>query len=225
MTTIAACRAGALPGRRSRRGRHAAHDDHAARAGRAAVGSVRRCRRQCRPRAGAGPGAGGRIVVEAAQLGAIARQFGVDWRPASSADRAVLDRPGRPLRREDVLDAVQQRADRRRRVGRLRHRAGRLHAAAGAVRGRSAAGGVRSRLRCQRRPVQRDAVGHRRGDGTDRICASPAGWTTRSNCRSPPRGCPPAACCAPRTCTWRASHVAWCVARWCAGPAMPSACS
>ena len=29
---------------------------------------------------GPGPGAGGRIVVEAAQLGAIARQFGVDWR-------------------------------------------------------------------------------------------------------------------------------------------------
>jgi flagella basal body P-ring formation protein FlgA len=55
---------------------------------------------------GPGPGAGGRIVVEAAQLGAIARQFGVDWRPASSADRAVLDRPGRPLRRDDVLDAV-----------------------------------------------------------------------------------------------------------------------
>jgi flagella basal body P-ring formation protein FlgA len=55
---------------------------------------------------GPGPGAGGRIVVEAPQLGAIARQYGVDWRPASSADRAVLDRPGRPLRREDVLDAV-----------------------------------------------------------------------------------------------------------------------
>jgi flagellar basal body P-ring formation protein FlgA len=55
---------------------------------------------------GPGPGAGGRIVVEAAQLGAIAHQFGVDWRPASSGDRAVLDRPGRPLRREDALDAV-----------------------------------------------------------------------------------------------------------------------
>ena len=55
---------------------------------------------------GPGPGAGGRIVVEAAQLGAIARQFGVDWRPVSSADRAVLEWPGRPLRREDVLDAV-----------------------------------------------------------------------------------------------------------------------
>src|SRR5690349_8906480 len=55
---------------------------------------------------GPGPAAGGRIVVEAAQLRAIARQFGVEWRPASSADRAVLDRPGRPLRRDDVLDAV-----------------------------------------------------------------------------------------------------------------------
>jgi len=55
---------------------------------------------------GPGPGAGGRIIVESAQLGAIAHQFGVDWRPASSADRAVLDRPGRPLRREDALNAV-----------------------------------------------------------------------------------------------------------------------
>ena len=55
---------------------------------------------------GPGPGPGGRIVVEAAQLGAIARQFHVDWRPASSADRAVLDWPGRPLRREVALDAV-----------------------------------------------------------------------------------------------------------------------
>jgi flagella basal body P-ring formation protein FlgA len=55
---------------------------------------------------GPGPGAGGRIVVEAAQLAAIARQFGVDWRPASSGDRAVLDRPGRPLGRDVALDAV-----------------------------------------------------------------------------------------------------------------------
>ncbi|MBV9249893.1 MAG: flagellar basal body P-ring formation protein FlgA [Acetobacteraceae bacterium] len=57
-------------------------------------------------RLGPAPGPGGRIVVEAAQLGGIARQFEVDWRPASSGDRAVLERPGRPLRREDVLAAV-----------------------------------------------------------------------------------------------------------------------
>jgi flagella basal body P-ring formation protein FlgA len=55
---------------------------------------------------GPGPGPGGRIVVEAAQLGAIARQFGVEWHPGSSGDRSVLERPGRPLRRDDVMNAV-----------------------------------------------------------------------------------------------------------------------
>ena len=56
---------------------------------------------------GPGPAPGGRIVVEAGQLAAIARQFGVDWRPASTLDRAVLDRPGRALVREDVAEALQ----------------------------------------------------------------------------------------------------------------------
>jgi flagella basal body P-ring formation protein FlgA len=51
---------------------------------------------------GPGPAPGARIVVEAAQLAAIARQFGVDWRPASAADRAVLDRPGRLLPRDSI---------------------------------------------------------------------------------------------------------------------------
>jgi flagella basal body P-ring formation protein FlgA len=55
---------------------------------------------------GPSPAPGGRIVVEAAQLGAIARQFGVDWQPASAADRAVLERPGRLVRREDMLAAL-----------------------------------------------------------------------------------------------------------------------
>jgi flagella basal body P-ring formation protein FlgA len=55
---------------------------------------------------GPGPAPGGRIVVEAAQLRAIARQFDVDWTPASSADRAVLERPGFPMSREDALVAV-----------------------------------------------------------------------------------------------------------------------
>jgi flagella basal body P-ring formation protein FlgA len=55
---------------------------------------------------GPGPLPGGRIVVEAPQLAAIARQFGVDWRPGSPADRAVLDRPGRLLPREQVLDTL-----------------------------------------------------------------------------------------------------------------------
>lgn len=55
---------------------------------------------------GPGPALGGRIVVEAAQLAAIARQFGVDWRPSSPADRAVLDRPGRPLARDEAMNTI-----------------------------------------------------------------------------------------------------------------------
>ena len=57
---------------------------------------------------GPGPAAGARIVVEAPQLAAIARQFGVDWRPASSADRAILERVGKPLSRDTVLAAVRR---------------------------------------------------------------------------------------------------------------------
>jgi flagella basal body P-ring formation protein FlgA len=52
---------------------------------------------------GPGPAPGESIVVEAPQLAAIARQFGVDWRPTSLADRSVLDRPGRLLPREEVM--------------------------------------------------------------------------------------------------------------------------
>src|SRR5208337_1009405 len=57
---------------------------------------------------GPGPAPGGRIVVEAAQLAAIARQFEVDWRPASRADRAVLDWPGKPLPREAAMGALRE---------------------------------------------------------------------------------------------------------------------
>ncbi len=55
---------------------------------------------------GPGPEPGGRIIVEAPQLAAIARQFNVDWRPASTADRIVLERPGRPFPREEALAAL-----------------------------------------------------------------------------------------------------------------------
>ena len=55
---------------------------------------------------GPGPAPGGRIVVEAAQLRAIARQFDVDWTPASSADRAVLERPVFPMSRDMALAAL-----------------------------------------------------------------------------------------------------------------------
>jgi len=52
---------------------------------------------------GPSPAPGARITVEARQLEAIARQFGVDWRPAGAGDRVVLDRPGRALGRDDVM--------------------------------------------------------------------------------------------------------------------------
>jgi flagella basal body P-ring formation protein FlgA len=55
---------------------------------------------------GPGPDPGGRIIVEAAQLNAIARQYSVAWRSVSRADRAVLEWPGRPLRKEEAVDAV-----------------------------------------------------------------------------------------------------------------------
>jgi flagella basal body P-ring formation protein FlgA len=57
---------------------------------------------------GPGPAPGARIVVEAPQLAAIARQFGVDWRPASPGDRAVLQRPGQPMPRGPALAALRR---------------------------------------------------------------------------------------------------------------------
>ncbi len=51
---------------------------------------------------GPAPAPGARITVEARQLEAIARQYGVDWRPMGASDRAVLDRPGRTLGRDEV---------------------------------------------------------------------------------------------------------------------------
>jgi flagella basal body P-ring formation protein FlgA len=55
---------------------------------------------------GPGPAPGRRIVVEARQLAAIARSFGVNWRPAFATERAVLDRPGRPLTRAEAMGAL-----------------------------------------------------------------------------------------------------------------------
>jgi flagellar basal body P-ring formation protein FlgA len=55
---------------------------------------------------GPAPAPGQRIVVEAPQLAAIARQFGVPWKPVTSGDRAVLERSGRPLAREKILQTL-----------------------------------------------------------------------------------------------------------------------
>jgi flagella basal body P-ring formation protein FlgA len=55
---------------------------------------------------GPGPGPGGRIIVGAAQLNAIALEYDVAWRSVSRADRAVLEWPGRPLQKEDAIEAM-----------------------------------------------------------------------------------------------------------------------
>ncbi len=52
---------------------------------------------------GAGPGPGGRIVIESAQAAAIARQFGIAWRPSSGSERVVIDRPGRLVARAEIM--------------------------------------------------------------------------------------------------------------------------
>jgi flagella basal body P-ring formation protein FlgA len=55
---------------------------------------------------GPGPEPGQRIILKAAQLNAIARQYSVAWRSVSSADQAQLEWTGRPLRKDEILDAV-----------------------------------------------------------------------------------------------------------------------
>jgi len=51
---------------------------------------------------GAAPAPGRRMVIEAAQLTAIARSYGVNWRAMSQNDRVVVERPGRALPRAEV---------------------------------------------------------------------------------------------------------------------------
>ncbi len=60
---------------------------------------------------GPAPPPGEHIVVEAPQLDAIARQFGVDWRSRSGAERAVLDRPGVALAHDAVAFVLRAALD------------------------------------------------------------------------------------------------------------------
>ncbi|MGH7069739.1 MAG: flagellar basal body P-ring formation chaperone FlgA [Acetobacteraceae bacterium] len=57
---------------------------------------------------GPGPAPGQEITVPAAQLVAIASEFGVEWQPRSPAVQAVLERPGRPLRRSEATAPLEQ---------------------------------------------------------------------------------------------------------------------
>ena len=52
---------------------------------------------------GPAPAPGQHIVVPFSQLVAIASQFGVDWQPGASYASAVLDRPARLVKREEIV--------------------------------------------------------------------------------------------------------------------------
>jgi flagella basal body P-ring formation protein FlgA len=51
---------------------------------------------------GAAPAPGRRLVIEAAQLAALARAHGLAWRPLSAQERVVVERPGQVLPREEI---------------------------------------------------------------------------------------------------------------------------
>ncbi len=57
---------------------------------------------------GPAPPPGRAIAVEAAQLAYIAKLFDVDWRPVSGAERAAIERLGRPLTRDEVIDPIRR---------------------------------------------------------------------------------------------------------------------
>lgn len=57
---------------------------------------------------GPAPAPGGRIVVEAAQLAAIARDYTVAWRPETGAERAVLERAGVAVAMAPIVRALRE---------------------------------------------------------------------------------------------------------------------
>lgn len=51
---------------------------------------------------GPAPQPGRRMLLEAADLAAIARRHGLAWRPLSGGERSVVERPGRPVPRAEI---------------------------------------------------------------------------------------------------------------------------
>jgi flagella basal body P-ring formation protein FlgA len=51
---------------------------------------------------GPSPAPGRRFVIESPQLAIIARDNGLSWQPLAGDERVVVERPGRPLAREEV---------------------------------------------------------------------------------------------------------------------------
>ena len=57
---------------------------------------------------GAAPAPGARIVVPAAQLAAIARDYDVAWRPASGSEQAIIERRGDVLSRASLAASLRR---------------------------------------------------------------------------------------------------------------------
>ena len=55
---------------------------------------------------GAAPAPGRRLVLDTAQLSALARAHGLPWHPLSAHERAVVERPGRAVPREEIDAAL-----------------------------------------------------------------------------------------------------------------------
>jgi flagella basal body P-ring formation protein FlgA len=53
-------------------------------------------------RIGDAPAAGGSLVLDAGRLAAIARAHGIDWRPASAAEKVVVERDSVPVTAEEI---------------------------------------------------------------------------------------------------------------------------
>jgi flagella basal body P-ring formation protein FlgA len=58
---------------------------------------------------GAAPAPGDRITVQAPQLAAIARDYGVDWRPMTGAEQAVLQRESSAFPQETLMALLRPR--------------------------------------------------------------------------------------------------------------------
>lgn len=55
---------------------------------------------------GVAPAPGRRLVIEAAQLLALARAQGLAWHPLSAHERVVVERPGRPVPRAEIEETL-----------------------------------------------------------------------------------------------------------------------
>ncbi len=55
---------------------------------------------------GPAPAPGSSQIIAAAQLAHIARIYGIGWKPAHAGERVVLERPGRALPREEIVEPL-----------------------------------------------------------------------------------------------------------------------